>query len=216
MSVSCQNETNAPQQGGLSGKVGLWSPEPPHRRCRGNSARLCRSGILAQASGGDPGHSLKTDGHFGSPAARERGRRCFDRRSRSGLFCRRPAKPCIAGAGRWCCRILACCGGGFRDFDRPWSCGTVPVVVGVVAATIAANLLGDRNIWSSVFFAVANAGDAVIIAGLIHRFCGSPFKLNELRRVLALFAATAVATSLSGITGAVGFVLFHGSAASPR
>ncbi len=42
-----------------------------------------------------------------------------------------------------------------------------------------------------MFFAVANAGEAVIIAGLIHRFCGSPFKLNELRRVLALFAATA-------------------------
>ena len=90
-----------------------------------------------------------------------------------------------------------------------------PVVLGVVAATIAANLLGDRNIWSSVFFAVANAGDAVIIAGLIHRFCGSPFRLNELRRVLELFAATAVAASLSGITGTVGFVLFHGSAASP-
>jgi signal transduction histidine kinase/CheY-like chemotaxis protein len=89
-----------------------------------------------------------------------------------------------------------------------------PVVLGVVAATIAANLLGDRNIWSSVFFAVANAGDAVIVAGLIHRFCGSPFELNELRRVLALFAATVVATSLSGIVGTAGFVLFHGSAAS--
>ena len=72
------------------------------------------------------------------------------------------------------------------------------VVVGVVAATIAANLLGDRNIWSSVFFAVANAGDAVIIAGLIHRFCGSPFELNELRKVLALFAATVAGASLSG------------------
>jgi PAS domain S-box-containing protein len=90
-----------------------------------------------------------------------------------------------------------------------------PVVVGVVAATIAANLLGDRNIWSSVFFAVANAGEALIIAGLIHRFCGSPFELNELRRVLALFAATIAGTSLSGIAGTVGFVLFHGSTASP-
>jgi PAS domain S-box-containing protein len=89
------------------------------------------------------------------------------------------------------------------------------VVVGVVAATIAANLLGDRNIWSSVFFAVANAGEAVIIAGLIHRFCGSPFELDELRRVLALFAATVAGTSLSGIAGTVGFVLFHGSIASP-
>jgi PAS domain S-box-containing protein len=90
-----------------------------------------------------------------------------------------------------------------------------PVVVGLVAATIAANLLGDRNIWISVFSAVANAGEAVIVAGLIHRFCGSPFELNELRRVLALFAATIAGTSLSGIVGTVGFVLFHGSTASP-
>lgn len=89
------------------------------------------------------------------------------------------------------------------------------VVVGVVAATIAANLLGDRNIGNSVFSAVANAGEAVIVARLIHRFCGSPFDLNELRRVLALFAATVVGTSVSGIAGTVGFVLFHGSAASP-
>ena len=89
------------------------------------------------------------------------------------------------------------------------------VVVGVVASTIAANSLGDRNIWNSVSSAVANAGEAVIVAGLIHRFCGSPFELNELRRVLALFAATVVGTSLSGIAGTVGFVLFQGSAASP-
>src|SRR5258708_18247252 len=90
-----------------------------------------------------------------------------------------------------------------------------PVVVGVVAATIAANLLGDRNIWSSVFFAVANAGEALTIAGLIHRFCGSPFELNELRRVLALFAATVAGTSLSGIVGTLCFLLFHWSTASP-
>ena len=89
------------------------------------------------------------------------------------------------------------------------------VVVGVVAATIAANLLGDRNIGNSVFSAVANAGEAVIVAGLVLRFCGSPFELNELRRVLALFAATVVGTSLSGIAGTLGFVLFQGSAASP-
>src|SRR5260370_27834168 len=89
------------------------------------------------------------------------------------------------------------------------------VVVGVLAATIAANLLGDRNIGNSVFSAAANAGEAVIVAGLIHRFCGSPFELNELRRVLALFAATVVGTSLSGIAGTAGFVLFLGSAASP-
>src|ERR1700693_451293 len=79
------------------------------------------------------------------------------------------------------------------------------VVVGVVAATIAANLLGDRNIWNSLSSAVANAGEAIIVAGLIHRLCGSPFELNELKSVLALFAATVVGTSLSGIAGTVGF-----------
>jgi PAS domain S-box-containing protein len=89
------------------------------------------------------------------------------------------------------------------------------IVVAVVVATIAANLLGDRNIWSSAIFAVANAGDVVIVAGLIHRFCGSPFELNELRRVLALFAATAAGTGLFGLLGTVGFILFHGSTASP-
>jgi integral membrane sensor domain MASE1 len=88
-----------------------------------------------------------------------------------------------------------------------------PVVIGVTVATIAANLLGDRNIASSVFFAAANAGEALIVAGLIQRFCGSPFELNELRKVLALFAATIAATSLSGIAGTIGFVVFHGSAA---
>jgi PAS domain S-box-containing protein len=90
-----------------------------------------------------------------------------------------------------------------------------PVIAGVVAASIAANLLGDRNVWSSVFFAFTNAGESVIVAGLIHRFCGSPFELNELRKVLALFAATAAGASLSGIAGTAGFVLFHGSTASP-
>ncbi|MGC1554579.1 MAG: ATP-binding protein [Bradyrhizobium sp.] len=90
-----------------------------------------------------------------------------------------------------------------------------PVVVGVVAATIAADLLGDRNIWNSVFSAVANAGEAVIVAGLIHRYCRSPFELKELREVLALFGATTVGTSVSGVVGTVAFVSFHGSAASP-
>ena len=38
-----------------------------------------------------------------------------------------------------------------------------PVAIGVVAATFAANLLGDRNLASTTFFAVANAGEALIV-----------------------------------------------------
>ena len=39
-----------------------------------------------------------------------------------------------------------------------------PVVIGVVAATFAANLLGDRNLASTTFFAVANAGGALSLS----------------------------------------------------
>jgi PAS domain S-box-containing protein len=89
-----------------------------------------------------------------------------------------------------------------------------PVVAGVMAATIAANLLGDRNIWSSIFFAVANAGEATVAAVLIQRFYGSPFELDGLRHVLGLFAATIGATIASGIVGTLGFALFYRSTAS--
>jgi PAS domain S-box-containing protein len=89
-----------------------------------------------------------------------------------------------------------------------------PVAIGVVAATFAANLLGDRNLASTTFFAVANAGEALIVGGLIHRFYGAPFELNELRRVFGLFGALIVTAFVSGIVGTFGFLLFHPSASS--
>jgi integral membrane sensor domain MASE1 len=89
-----------------------------------------------------------------------------------------------------------------------------PVVVGVMAATLVANLLGDRNLESSIFFAVANALEAVVIAGLIERFYGSPFELDKLQRVVGLFATTIAGTMVSGLFGTLGFALFHSSIAS--
>src|SRR6185437_7074144 len=89
----------------------------------------------------------------------------------------------------------------------------LPVVLGVMAATIGANLLGDRNIASSILFAVANAGEAVLIAGLIERFFRAPFELDELRRVLGFFAAAIIGALVSGMVGTLGFVWFHSSAA---
>src|SRR4029453_1769371 len=89
-----------------------------------------------------------------------------------------------------------------------------PVVIGVVAATFAANLLGDRNIASTTFFAVANTCGPLIVAGLIQRFFGAPFELNELRRIFGLFGATIAAAFVSGIVGTLGFSLFHSSASS--
>ena len=100
--------------------------------------------------------------------------------------------------------ILVACGPTVR-----W-----PVVIGVVVASFAANLLGDRNLASTTFFAVANAGGALLVAGLIRRFCGSPFELDKLHRVFALFGATTITAVFSGIVGTLGFAFFHPSASS--
>jgi signal transduction histidine kinase/ActR/RegA family two-component response regulator len=91
------------------------------------------------------------------------------------------------------------------------SAARFPVIVGVMAATIFGNLLSDRNIWSSIVFAACNAGEAVLVAGLIERFFGSPFSLDRLNRVLGLFAAAVIGPAVSGIGGTLGYVLFHSS-----
>src|SRR6266850_912404 len=52
------------------------------------------------------------------------------------------------------------------------------------------------------------------LAGLIQRFYGAPFELNQLRRVFGLFGATIVAAFVSGIVGTLGFIFFHPSASS--
>ena len=49
----------------------------------------------------------------------------------------------------------------------------LPVIAGTIAATVTANLLGDRNIGSAIVFALCNAGEAVIVAVLIERYFGA-------------------------------------------
>jgi PAS domain S-box-containing protein len=89
----------------------------------------------------------------------------------------------------------------------------LPVIAGTMAATIVANLLGDRTIWSALIFAACNAGEAVVVALLIQRFFGSPFRLESLTRVFGLVAAAIVATALSGAVAIVGYKLFYESPA---
>ncbi|RPI35330.1 MAG: hypothetical protein EHM67_13925, partial [Hyphomicrobiaceae bacterium] len=60
----------------------------------------------------------------------------------------------------------------------------LPVVLGVVAATIVANILGDRNFAAGVVFALCNAGEALLVAGLIQRTFGREFRLESLRSVV--------------------------------
>src|SRR5438034_8056819 len=53
-----------------------------------------------------------------------------------------------------------------------------PVAIGAMAATIAANLLGDRTFAGATTFALCNAGEAMLTAGLIERRFGSGFALH--------------------------------------
>src|SRR5207342_2324419 len=62
----------------------------------------------------------------------------------------------------------------------------LPVIVGTMAATITANLLGDRNLWSAVIFALCNAAEPVIVATLIARWFGPSFNPDRLRSVIGL------------------------------
>src|SRR5712671_1175278 len=85
----------------------------------------------------------------------------------------------------------------------------LPVAAGAMVATIIANLTGDRNVWGATAFALCNAGEALLAAWLIERYFGSGFRLDRLRNVLGLLAATVIATAASGIGGTVAFKLFH-------
>src|SRR5215467_419281 len=61
--------------------------------------------------------------------------------------------------------------------DARWPIAVVrwSVAVGVITATIAANLTNDRTIWASSAFAICNAGEALLVAWLIKRNVGRDF-----------------------------------------
>ncbi len=85
----------------------------------------------------------------------------------------------------------------------------LPIAASIMAATVAANLLGDRNLVSAIVFAFTNAGESLLAAWLIRRRFGSQFDFESVRHVLSFFAATGVAAFVSGIVGTAGMVLFH-------
>ena len=94
------------------------------------------------------------------------------------------------------------------------SASRLPVALGVMLATIVANLMGDRNLPASIVFAVCNAGEALLIGRLVKSYLGENPALDNLRNVLGLLAATAVATAVSAIGATAGYILFHNLGAS--
>jgi signal transduction histidine kinase len=90
----------------------------------------------------------------------------------------------------------------------------LPVTAAVIAATVAANLMGDRNISAGVGFGLCNAVEALITAAIIQHYFKSDFTLGRLQEVFGLLVAAIAGTVVSGIGGAVSFKLFHSPAVS--
>jgi PAS domain S-box-containing protein len=86
--------------------------------------------------------------------------------------------------------------------DVRWS-----VAVGVVAATIIANLTSDRTIWASGAFALCNAAEALLVAWLIKRYADRDFTLTRMRHVVVFLGAAAVGTAISGVGGTLAYKL---------
>jgi PAS domain S-box-containing protein len=87
-----------------------------------------------------------------------------------------------------------------------------PVAIGVIVATVAANLLGDRNLWASLSSGFCNAGGALLTAWLVGRWFGQPFRLDALSRVLGFLLAATIGAAATAAGGAVTMHLFHTSA----
>ena len=74
------------------------------------------------------------------------------------------------------------------------------VAIGVVAAILLAHLiLGDPR-WLGPAFAISDAAEALVTAGLIEHFFGAHFRLGRLRHVLGLFGAAIVGSFASFTT----------------
>src|SRR5262245_35631032 len=96
-----------------------------------------------------------------------------------------------------------------RDVRWPLAVVRWSVAVGVIAATIAANLTSDRTIWAYSAFALCNAGEALLVAWLITRYVGRDFSLARMRHVTAFLGAAIVGTAISGVGGTLAYKLLH-------
>jgi signal transduction histidine kinase len=87
----------------------------------------------------------------------------------------------------------------------------LPVAAGTIVASFPANFFAYGTIWGPIILAVSNAGEVVLVAGLIERYFGSAFSLGRLRDVLGLLAAAIVGSAVGAIGGTLGFELIRSS-----
>ena len=82
-----------------------------------------------------------------------------------------------------------------------------PVVSGVIVAVLADHLIMADPLRVGIAFALSDAAETLIIAGLIERYFGAEFSLGRLRHVLGVLAAAVIGTCVSGLGGVVASVL---------
>ena len=89
-----------------------------------------------------------------------------------------------------------------------------PVVAGVFLAAFAIPfIILERGIWLATIFALCDTAEPLIIAGLIARYFGADFALDQSRRVFGLLGAAIAGTAPSSLAAAVASRLFLGTAA---
>ena len=86
------------------------------------------------------------------------------------------------------------------------------LAIGVVVGTVAANLMSDRSVWTSLFKGFCNAGEAILVAWLLELWFGRPFTFGDLRRVAGFLAAAGLAVAASAIGGAGTMTVLHTAA----
>jgi PAS domain S-box-containing protein len=90
----------------------------------------------------------------------------------------------------------------------------LPVSLGVMAATMTANLMASRSLGAGLAFALCNAGEALLTAWLIELWFGPDFRLEDVRSVLALALAAALGSAVAAAGGAAAMPVFGQSTAS--
>jgi PAS domain S-box-containing protein len=87
------------------------------------------------------------------------------------------------------------------------------VAAGVLAATVAANVLAGRPVWAALCFGLCNAGEALLTAWLVDRWCGRPFKFDDWYGLWGFLAAAALASGIAAFGAAA--AMHQLSAAAP-
>jgi integral membrane sensor domain MASE1 len=80
--------------------------------------------------------------------------------------------------------------------------GRPALILGLVAGTVAASVMMDRGLATSMLRSLCSAGEAVFVAWLLERWFGRAFAFSDLPRVAGFLAVAGMAAAASATGGA--------------